>query len=110
MAITLDEQRQAFDGSPPSVPVTLRQKVRQALFVQAQAVLVEVGTTPNHANRAILARQILFGTSDVYVDAFLRAAIAANAGAANLAAVTGASDAAVQTAIGAAFDNFANGQ
>ena len=105
MAVTLTEQRLAFEDGP------LRNKVAQAMCVSANVPLNgEAVGFASHANRAILARQILFGTSDVFVDAFLRAAIAANAGAANLAAVTGASDAAVQSAIGAAFDNFANGQ
>lgn len=106
MAITLDEQRQAFDTP------ALRVKVRQALFVTAHGVLVEATGFTNHVNRTILARQVLFGASanDLLVDAFLRDAIAANAGAANLNAVQTASDALVQAAVNASFDNFANGQ
>lgn len=105
MAVTLQEQRSAFDDP------TLRIKAGSALNFWAQAVLVEVGTTPNHTNRVIFAKQALFAGpgNSTYVDAVLRAAIAANAGAASLAALLAATDVAVQSAVSAAADAMANG-
>jgi len=101
MAVTLTEQRQAFEDGP------LRVKVGSAMNVAAQGVLVEAPATPNHANRVILARQILSGQ---HIDSFMRAAIAANAGLANLAALLGAADSGIQTAVNNVLDAFANGQ
>ena len=103
MAVTLTEQRQAFEDPP------LRIKVGSALNVSAQAALAEAGATTNHANRVILAKQVLFASNGIYVDGALRAAIAANASAASLAALLSATDSAIQTAVNTAFDAMANG-
>lgn len=101
MAVTLAEQRMAFEDGP------LRNKVAQAMCVAANVPLTGEATGfANHVNRVILARQILSGQ---HVDAFMRSAIAANGAVASLAVLLAASDAAIQANINAVFDNFANG-
>ncbi len=109
MAITLTEQRQAFEDP------FLRVRVGSAMAEAAHAVLIEVSTTPNHTNRVILAKQILYSQSGNVVDAFMRDLIGGSAGLASLVAligtngVGGVSDNAVRTNVNLVFDAFANG-
>lgn len=97
MAVNLLEQRSAFESS-----ATLRIKASAAIVIAAQAALVEAPGTANHVNRVALARRVL--VSDEYITPVLRYAIATNVNAADLPALLGLSDAAMQTAANATFD------
>lgn len=93
---TLQEQRQAFEDP------TLRIKVRQAIVKAAQAIIDEVGTTPNHAQRLAWAKNAL-PDPDALVNEFLGYVIAKNDGA-TLAQIIAATDATVQGNVNAAID------
>lgn len=81
---------------------TLRQKVRVACVVAADAVRVESYGTANHANRLAWAKGVM-QNPELAGDAMVWAVLAQNA-AVPLANILGASDAAVQTAVAAAID------
>lgn len=84
---------------------TLRNKVRVACVIAAETVRTEAPATTNHANRVIWAKSAYTDPSLV-AQRMLWAVLAQNQ-AATLAAITGASDATVQTAVTAAVDVFA---
>jgi len=83
----------------------LRQKIRVAVIVAAETVRTEASNVPNNANRLIWAKAT-FRNPDEAAKNILWPVIAQNR-AASLAAITGASDAAVQTAVDAAVNVFA---
>lgn len=85
----------------------LRNKVRVACVIAAEAIRTEPANTPNRANRLKWARSVLT-TPDGDVRAMLWAVLAQNASL-SLAAIVGASDAQVQTAVNAAVDVLAQG-
>jgi hypothetical protein len=83
----------------------LRNKVRVACIVAAEAIRTEDAGTANHAARLAWARSA-FESPESVTQRMLWAVLAQNKAAA-LAAITGASDATVQTAVNAAVDVFA---
>ncbi|MEO8753124.1 MAG: hypothetical protein ABI624_10640 [Casimicrobiaceae bacterium] len=83
----------------------LRQKVRVASVIAAETVRSESNATPNHANRLIWAKAV-FANPEAEGVRMIWAVLAQNKSA-TLAAITGASDATVQTAVDAAVDVFA---
>lgn len=85
----------------------LRNHIRVACFIAAEAIRTEVGTTTNHANRMIWAKSV-FGNPGAESERMLWAVLAQNK-AATLAQITGATDALVQSAVNAAVDVFATG-
>jgi hypothetical protein len=87
--------------------VNLRNRIRVAVVVAAELVRTEAGATPNHANRLIWAKQV-FTDPEPVADRMVNAVLAQNR-AATLAAIIGADDATVQTAVNAAVDVFATG-
>lgn len=87
----------------------LSNKVKAALWMTAIAIQEESDQTPNHANRLKLAKQVLTD-SNGHIERFYRYVLAANADlAANVGAITGASDTAIRTAVAAAVNIFADG-
>jgi hypothetical protein len=96
---TYDELLQAAENA------TLRNRIRVACVIAAEAVRTEVGTTTNHANRLIWAKAV-FANPTAEADRMLWAVLAQNK-AATLAQITGATDSAIQTAVSAAVDVFA---
>lgn len=80
----------------------LRKRLRVAVVVAADVVRAEVNTTPNHANRMVWARQVL-QNPDAEAQRMLWAVLAQNRAFTALQ-ITGADDAAVQTAVNAAID------
>jgi len=86
---------------------TLNQKVRVACVISAETVRTEVPGTPNHVNRLIWAKGV-FVNPVREGERMLWAVLAQNKGA-TLAAILGATDAQVQTAVDAAVDVFATG-
>lgn len=84
----------------------LRQKVRVACVIAAEKVRVEVSTATNHANRIAWAKAV-YANPEVEGNRMVWAVLAQNA-TATLAAIIGASDATVQTAVDAAVDVFAS--
>lgn len=82
-------------------------KIRTACLIAAEAVRTEAGATTNHANRLKWALAV-HQDPDAMAKRMIRAVIAQNAGAA-LSAITGASDATVQTAVNNAVDVLAQG-
>lgn len=86
---------------------TLNQKIRVACIIAAEAIRTESGATTNHANRLIWAKAV-FANPAAEAQRMLWAVLAQNKDA-TLAAITGATDAAVQTAVNAAVDVFATG-
>lgn len=86
---------------------TLRNKVRVACVVAAEVVRTELVSVTNHANRLGWAKSV-FESPESVTQRMLWAVLAQNAGA-SLAAITGASDSTVQTAVNAAVDVFATG-
>ena len=86
---------------------TLTDKIKVACFIAAEVVRTEVGTTPNHTNRLLWAKQVYADPSRESTR--MTWAVLAQNAAQTLAAITGASDSAVQTAVNAAVDVFANG-
>jgi len=85
----------------------LRQKIRVAVVIAAEAVRTESTGVANHANRLIWAKST-FSDPDGAAKRILWAVLAQNKSA-TLAAIIGATDAAVQTAVDAAVDVFATG-
>lgn len=88
-----------------STNATLRDKIRVACVVAAESIRTEQGTVPNHANRLAWAKYVFKRPDDAFQD-MLWAVLAQNR-ASTLAAITGATDAQVQTAVDAAVDVFA---
>lgn len=85
----------------------LKEKVSSACLVAAEAIRVEDSETPNHANRVKWAKAVLKDHVQAGDD-MLKAVLAANAAVA-LASISGASDAAIQTAVNNAVNIFADG-
>lgn len=85
----------------------LQTKVEVALWVAVSTIAAEDSQTANHANRLKHAKQIL-GDSDGYKQRYLKYLLAANKDL-STSAITTANDAAVQTAVNAAIDIFADG-
>lgn len=83
---------------------TLRNKIKVACVIAAEAVRNEAPGTTNHAARLVWARGV-FQNPDGYVQQMLWAVLAQNAGA-TPAQIAGASDSTVQTAVNAAVDVF----
>lgn len=83
----------------------LNDKIRVACVVAAEQVRGESAATPNHVERLKWARTV-FSSPSSEAQRMLWAVLAQNR-AATLAQITGASDAAVQTAVDAAVDVFA---
>jgi hypothetical protein len=83
----------------------LKRKMRVAVVVAAETIRNELGTVPNHAARLVWAKQC-FQNPDAAARDMMWPVLAQNK-AATLAAITGADDAAVQTAVNAAVDVFA---
>ena len=79
---------------------SLRQKVAVACVVAAEAIRVEDPATANHAARLAWAK-LVYQSPTVAGDKMMWPVVAQNKAAA-LAAITGASDAAIQTAVDAA--------
>lgn len=86
---------------------TLTDKIKVACFIAAEVVRNEAGATANHTNRLLWAKQV-FGNPENEAKRMVWAVLAQNS-AATLSVITGASDAAVQTAVNAAVDVFATG-
>lgn len=84
----------------------LRQKVRVACFIAAEKVRTELPSTANHALRVVWAKAV-YANPETEGNRMVWAVVAQNA-TQTLAAITGASDAAVQTAVDAAIDVFAS--
>jgi hypothetical protein len=82
-------------------------KIRVAVVIAAETVRTEAGTTPKHAERLVWAKQV-FANPDAEARRMIWAVLAQNK-AVTLAAIIGATDAAVQTAVDAAVDVFATG-
>jgi hypothetical protein len=80
----------------------LRNRIRVAVVVAADVVRAEIGTTPNHANRMAWARLVL-QNPDTEAMRMMWAVLAQNR-AFTAAQITGADDAAVQTAVNNAID------
>lgn len=85
----------------------LKNKVTAAVVIAAETVMNEDGGTPNHANRLIWAKGV-FTSPSSEADRMFWAVLAAN-NAATVAAITGASDAAIQTNVDDHVDLFADG-
>ena len=86
---------------------TLRNKVRVAIVIAAEKIRTEAGSVTNHANRLLWAKGA-FADPDGTTGRMLWAVLAQNQ-TTPIASILGASDAAVQTAVDAAVDVFANG-
>jgi len=86
---------------------TLKEKVSAACLVAAEAIRTEDSGTANHANRLKWAKSVLKNPVQAGDD-MLKAVLAANSSA-SLAAITGASDSTIQTAVDAAVNIFADG-
>jgi hypothetical protein len=88
-----------------SADATLRDKIRVACVVAAEGVRTESAATANHTERLKWAQKVFMDPS---VEALrMTWAVLAQNRAATLAQITGASDAAVQTAVDAAVNVFA---
>jgi hypothetical protein len=85
----------------------LNRRIRVAVIVAAEKIRTESAATPNNANRLIWARET-FLSPDTAAARILPAVLAQNR-AATLAAIIGADDATVQTAVDAAVNVFATG-
>lgn len=84
----------------------LRNQVRVAVVIAAEAVRTEAGATSNHANRLIWAKGV-YANPDAESVRMMWAVLAQNA-AATYIAITTATDASVQTAVNNAIDVFAS--
>lgn len=84
----------------------LRQQIKMAIAASAFTITNEVGTTPNHANRLIWAKNAL-ANPDAEVNRVVWYVLAANAGQ-TIAAINAATDATVQTNVDAAVNLFAS--
>ena len=85
----------------------LRNKIEVACIIAAEAIRVEDPATANHANRLVWAKRA-FTSPGAIRDEMLMALLAANS-AAEVAAITGATDVVIQTKVNAAVDVFADG-
>jgi hypothetical protein len=81
---------------------TLQSKMKGAVLIAAYTVQTESAATPNHANRLIWARSAFQDPGTMARD-MLPAVLGAN-NAFTVAQITGASDAAIVTAVEAAID------
>ncbi len=81
---------------------SLQRQVQVAVVVAADVIRLEVGTTPNHTNRMAWAKLALQNPKQE-AERMLWAVLAQNR-ALTVAQITGATDAAVQTAVNAAVD------
>jgi hypothetical protein len=88
-----------------STDPTLNNKIRVAVVIAAEVVRTENGATANHANRLVWAAKV-FDSPDSEAKRMIWAVLAQNSNA-TLAAILGASDATVQSAVNAAIDVFA---
>ena len=102
---TLAEITTLFEGGVDAE--LLEAKISAQCLKTAEAIRVELDTTPNHANRLIWAKQC-FQNHKVKGEEMFPALIAANASAA-LSAILGASDGTIATNVDAAVDIFADG-
>lgn len=87
---------------------TLTNKITAAGLVQAEAVRVESGATPNHAARLQWANRVMADPQAMGVK-MLRAVLAQHA-ALTVAQINNASDAAILTSVANAIDVFATGE
>lgn len=85
----------------------LLNKVRVAVVVAATNVMVEAADVANHANRLKWAKEVFSNPADA--GARMMWPVLAQNKAASLSAITGASDATVQSAVDAAVNVFAQG-
>jgi len=85
----------------------LRNRVQTAVLIAAEAVMNEVGTTPNHANRLVWAKGV-FASPGREAEQMFMAVLAANSEF-TVVQITGASDAAIQANVDAHIDLFADG-
>ena len=85
----------------------LKEKVAAACLIAAETIRTEDAGTANHANRLKWSKKV-FENPVQAGDDVLKAVLAANNGSA-LAAITGAADNVIQTAVDAAVDIFADG-
>lgn len=88
-----------------SEDATLRNKVRVACVIAAETVRTEAAGVTNHTSRLAWAKTVYIAPESV-MQRMLWAVLAQNQ-AATLAAILGASDATVQTAVNNAIDVFA---
>lgn len=86
---------------------TLRNRIRVACVVAAEAIRTELTSVTNHANRLVWAKAV-FANPQYEAERMLWAVLAQNR-TATLAQITGANDATIQTAVNAAVDVFATG-
>lgn len=98
---TYDELRGLFTHGP------LRNKVEVACIIAAEAVRTEDVGVANHVNRLVWAKRV-FENPGAVRDHMLMALLATNKDLA-VAAITDATDAAIQTQVDAAIDVFADG-
>ena len=89
-----------------SESATLNNKVRVACIIAAETVRTELATVTGHDKRLAWAKSV-FSNPEAEARRMLWAVLAQNK-AATLAAITGASDASVQSAVDAAVDVFAS--
>ena len=85
----------------------LRNKIAVAICVAADDIRIEDGAVENHANRIIWAKQA-FANPIGMADQMLTSIIISNR-AAEVGAILGATDAAIQSAVDAVVDIFAQG-
>lgn len=85
----------------------LRDKCKVAGIIAADAIVKELDSTTNHANRLKWAKK-MFADPDTQSFPLARAVIAAN-NAATLAQINGATDSQIQTAVNAVVDTLADG-
>lgn len=90
-----------------SEDANLNKRIRVACIVAAEVVRTELSSVTNHANRLTWAKAV-FADPGAEAKRMLWAVLAQNR-ALTLAQLTGASDAAIQTAVNAAVDVFATG-
>jgi hypothetical protein len=86
---------------------TLNSKVGSACIIAADSIRTEAGTVANHVNRLKWAKRVWADPVSIAAE-MLKAVLAAN-NSLTLAQITGASDAAIQTAVNNAIDIFADG-
>lgn len=84
----------------------LHNKIRVAVVIAAEIVRTESNATSNHANRLVWAKGA-YGDPDLEVKRMKRAVLAQNK-TATYAAIVGADDATVQSAVNNAIDVFAS--
>lgn len=89
------------------IGASLRDKIQVAVIVACDIIRLEAPATPNHANRLIWTQNALQNPAHE-AERLLWAVLAQNR-AFTLAQITGANDAAVQTAVNAAIDLIAQG-